>query len=160
MAGRLGDLARLVGSYERAATAWIYEERRLLEARDRLELADQLVVQAESRCEGSEEELDERRAALASAKERVATMQQIVDDPTGREVLGRLEAAEGDSMRSGDSLRNWRGAGTGWSRPSPVPIAPHPAATVTTSGLERSAASPSTHSSGWPPPVSSVTPPR
>ena len=94
-AGRLGDLARLVGSYERAATAWIYEERRLLEARERLELADQLVVRAESRCDGTEVELDDRRAALASAEERVATMQQIVDDPTGQEVLGRLEAAEG-----------------------------------------------------------------
>src|SRR4029453_8331103 len=90
--------------------SWIYEERRLLEARERLELADQLVVQAESRCEGSEEELDERRAARASAKERVATMQQIVDDPTGREVLGRLEAAEGelDAVRGQlEELEGW-----------------------------------------------------
>ena len=45
-------------------------------------------------------------------------MQQIVDDP-GREVLGRLEAAEDHLEAVGGSSRNWRGAGTGWSRPSP-----------------------------------------
>jgi uncharacterized protein (TIGR02680 family) len=91
-AGRLGDFARLVDAYERSGAEWLGAKRRLLDAHERLDDAIAAVARAEARCASARSELDRRSTLLQQARERVATLRQVVD-ADGQDVLARLEAA-------------------------------------------------------------------